>query len=164
MLNISVVNIVCTILNLLILYIAFKKLLFGRLDEILKKRQQEVDEATDAADKAIAEAQASKKEYEEKISFAEEEKEQILADIKKQGYEEYEKIVDDAKKKGEQIITEAKHNAEVEAYRTRDKYAADIKDMVIDAASKIAATKHSTEDDLSLYDKFIDEAVSSKNG
>ena len=71
MLNISVVNIVCTILNLLILYIAFKKLLFGRLDEILKKRQQEVDEATDAADKAIAEAQASKKEYEEKISFAE---------------------------------------------------------------------------------------------
>ncbi|WP_158589539.1 ATP synthase F0 subunit B [Butyrivibrio sp. CB08] len=164
MLNISVVNIVCTILNLLILYFVFKKFLFGRLDEILKARQEEIDQATAAADKAIEEAKASKKEYEEKISFAEEEKEQILADIKKQGYVEYEKIVDDAKKKGEQIITEAKHNAEVEAYRSRDKFAADIKDMVIDAASKIAATKHSSEDDSNLYDKFIDEAVSGKNG
>ena len=164
MLNISVVNIVCTILNLLILYFVFKRFLFGRIDEIFRTRQQEVDEATAAADKAIEEAKVSKREYEEKISFAEEEKEQILADIKQQGYEEYEKIVDDAKKKSEQIITEAKHNAEVEAYRTRDKYAAEIKDMVIDAASKIAATKHSSADDGNLYDKFIDEAVSGKNG
>ena len=164
MLNISVVNIVCTILNLLILYVVFKKFLFGRLDEILKQRQSEVDEATFAADKAIEEAKATKKAYEEKISFAEEEKEQILADIKKQGYEEYERIVGDARKKGEQIITEARHNAEVEAYRTRDKYAADIKDMVIDAASKIAATKHSSAEDSNLYDKFIDEAGATKNG
>ena len=30
--------------------------------------------------------------------------------------------------------------------------------MVIDAASKIAATKHSAADDKELYDKFINEA------
>ncbi len=164
MLNISLVNIVCTILNLLILYVVFKKFLFGKVDEILKKRQEEVDNATKAADIAIAEADSKKKEYESKISMADVEKEQIMADIKKAGYDEYERIVSDAKKKSEQIITEARYNAETEAERAREEYAGQIRDMVIDAASKIAAADRNTEEDLKLYDKFIDEAGAANNG
>ncbi len=164
MLNISIVNIVCTIINLLILYWVFKKFLFGRVDAIIERRRQEVDDANKSADKAIAEARATKKEYEEKISLADEEKQQILADIKKQGYEEYEKIIAEAQKKGQEIILEARHNAETEADRTRELYAAELKEMVIDAATKIAATKHSSDDDSNLYDKFIDEAVANRNG
>ena len=122
------------------------------------KRKEEVDEATKAADLAAAKALATKKEYEDRIALADEEKEQILADIKKQGYDEYERIVGDAKKRGEQIITEARHNAEVENERAKEVYAAELTDMVIDAASKMAATKHSTADDMELYEKFISEA------
>ncbi len=158
MLTTSIVNIVCTIINLLLLYLIAKKFLFDRIDAIFKQRQEEIDEATKAADIATKEALATKKEYEDKIELAAEEKEQILADIKKQGYDEYDRIVNDAKKKGEQIIVEAKHNAEVENERAKEVYAAQLTDMVIDAASKIAATKHSTQDDMELYDKFISEA------
>ena len=122
------------------------------------KRKEEVDEATKAADIATKKALETKKEYEQRIALADEEKEQILADIKKQGYDEYERIVGDARKKGEQIITEARHNAEVENDRAKEVYAAELTDMVIDAASKIAATKHSTADDRELYEKFISEA------
>lgn len=158
MLTTSIVNIVCTIINLLILYFIAKKFLFQRIDNIFMQRKEEVDEATKAADKATQEAINTKREYEKKIELADEEKEQILSDIKKQGYDEYERIVNDAKKKGEQILIEAKHNAEVENERAKEVYAAQLTDMVIDAASKIAATKHSTQDDLELYDKFISEA------
>lgn len=158
MLTTSIVNIACTIVNLLILYFIAKKFLFQRIDNIFMQRKEEVDEATKAADKATQEALNTKKEYEKKIELADEEKEQILSDIKKQGYDEYERIVNDAKKKGEQILTEARHNAEVENERAKEVYAAQLTDMVIDAASKIAATKHSTQDDLELYDKFISEA------
>lgn len=158
MLEFSVVNIVCIILNLLLLYLIFKKFLFDRVDKVIMARKEEVDEATKAADLATKTALETKKEYEEKIALADEEKEQILADIKKQGYDEYERIVSDAKKKGEQIIVEAKHNAQVENERAKEVYAAQLTDMVIDAASKIAATKHSAADDKELYDKFIIEA------
>ncbi|MCR4756442.1 MAG: ATP synthase F0 subunit B [Butyrivibrio sp.] len=158
MLTTSIVNIACTIINLLILYFIAKKFLFQRIDDIFMQRKEEVDEATKAADKATQEALNTKREYEKKIELADEEKEQILSDIKKQGYDEYERIVNDAKKKGEQILTEARHNAEVENERAKEVYAAQLTDMVIDAASKIAATKHSTQDDLELYDKFISEA------
>ncbi|MBR1670386.1 MAG: ATP synthase F0 subunit B [Butyrivibrio sp.] len=163
MLNISIVNIVCTIINLLILYFVFKKFLFGRVDEILAKRQEEVDSATATADKAIAEAMAQKSMYEEKISLADEEKETILADIKKQGYDEYDRIVTDARKKGDQIVKEARHKAMAEAERAKEEYAGQMRDMVIDAASKIAATDRDKADDYKLYDKFINEAKAVKN-
>ena len=158
MLDFSPINILCTIANLLILYAIFKIFLFKRVDNILMQRKEEVDEATKAADIATKKALDTKKEYEDKIALVDEEKEQMLADIKKQGYDEYERIVSDAKKKGEQILVEARHNAEVENERAKEVYAAQLTDMVIDAASKIAATKHSTQDDMELYDKFISEA------
>ena len=158
MLNVDWIQIGLTIFNLLVLYFLAKKFLFGRVDAILMQRREEVDSATKAADAAQQEALETKKEYEEKIAHVDEEKEQILGDIKKQGYAEYERIVNDARKKGDQIIVEAKHNAEVENERAKEVYAAQLTDMVIDAASKIAATKHSAADDKELYDKFINEA------
>ena len=158
MLTISVTNIVCIIINLLIIYFLTKKFLFGRVDAILAQRREEVESATKQVEAAKQEALDAKKDYEDKIAHVDEEKEQILADIKKQGYAEYERIVGDARKKGDQIIVEAKHNAEVENERAKEVYAAQLTDMVIDAASKIAATKHSAADDKELYDKFINEA------
>lgn len=158
MLTISLFNILFTVINLLILLFFVKKFLFDKIDAIITKRQQEVDEATEAADKATQEAKAAKKEYEKKIALADEEKEQILSDIKKLGYEEYEKIVMDARKTGDKIVKEARQNARAEAEKERELHADELKDMVIDAAAKIAATKHSSEDDSMLYDKFINEA------
>ncbi len=158
MLSVTVINIICTIFNLLLLLFVVKKFLFDRIDAIITKRQEEVDSATEAADQAVKEAKATKREYEKKLESADEEKEQILADIKKQGYDEYERIVNDAKKKSEELIQEARHNAESEAERAKELYADELKNMVIDAATKIAATKHSSNEDSDLYDKFINEA------
>ena len=158
MLNISLVNIAFTIINLLILFFVFKKFLFERVDNILKQRQEEVENVTMEAEIAIRDAKAKQREYERKLAIADEEKETILSDIKKQGFDEYEKIVLDARKKGDQIIKEARINAKEEAKRAREEYANELKDMVIDAASKIAGAKHTTEEDRELYDTFIDKA------
>lgn len=158
MLSVNLWNVLWTVVNLLILYFLIKKFLFKRVDDVLEKRRIEIEEASREADMMIEEAKKTKAEYLQRIELADEEKEQILADIKKQGYDEYERIVDDARKKGEQIVTEARHNAEVENERAKEVYAAQLADMVVEAASKIAATKHSTENDRELYDKFINEA------
>ena len=64
----------------------------------------------------------------------------------------------DARKTGDNIVKEARQKARVEAEKERELHADELKDMVIDAAAKIAATKHSSEEDSELYDKFINEA------
>ena len=163
MLSISLVNILFTIINLLILFFVFKKFLFERVDKILKQRQVEAENVTLEAELAIRDATAKQREYERKLSLADEEKEAMLSDIKKQGFEEYEKLVLEARKKSDQIIKEARYNAKEEARRAREEYATELKDMVIDAASKIAGAKHTTEEDQELYDKFIDKAGAVKN-
>ena len=156
--NVSLMNIIYMVINLLILFFLFKKFLFGRVDKVLMKRMEEVDEATKAADAAKETASETIREYEKKMALADEEKEQILSEYKKKGYDEYEKIISDAKQKGDQIIIEAKHNAEVESEGAKEAYASQLNDIVVNAASKIAAGRHSTDDDKELYDKFIDEA------
>ena len=163
MLNVNWIQIGLTIFNLLVLYLLAKKFLFGRVDAILMQRREEVDSATKAADAAQQEALETKKEYEEKIAHVDEEKEQILGDIKKQGYAEYERIVNDARKKGDQIIVEAKHNAQIEAQREKDAYVSELTDLVVHAANKIAVSKHDEESDKELYNKFIFEAIEKSN-
>ena len=56
------------------------------------------------------------------------------------------------------IIEEARVHAKADAERERAKYLAELSDVVIDAAAKIAANSHTAEGDSSLYDAFIENA------
>ncbi len=159
MLNISIMNVVYTAINLLILYVVFRLFLFKRVDAILNKRREEIDHATDEALKKEKEAEDLKESYSKKLQEADNECDEIIAKSKKDGYDEYDRIIKDAKDKAEQIIIEAKHNAQIEAQREKDAYVSELTDLVVHAANKIAVSKHDEESDKELYNKFIFEAI-----
>ncbi|WP_029321252.1 ATP synthase F0 subunit B [Butyrivibrio sp. AE3004] len=159
MLSISIMNIVYTVINLLILYVVFRLFLFRRVDEILQKRREEIDHATDEAVRKEKEAEALKESYVKKLNDAGKECDELIAKSKKDGYDEYDRIITDAKEKAEQIIIEAKHNAQIEAQREKDAYVSELTDLVVHAANKIAVSKHDEETDKELYNKFIFEAI-----
>ena len=163
MLNISVMNIVYTAINLLVLYVVFRLFLFKRVDAILHKRREEIDHATDEALKKEKEAEDLKESYNKKLQQADKECDEIIAKSKKDGYDEYDRIIKDAKDKAEQIIVEAKHNAQIEAQREKDAYVSELTDLVVHAANKIAVSKHDEESDKELYNKFIFEAIEKSN-
>ena len=159
MLNISIMNLVHTVINLLILYIVFRLFLFKRVDAVLQKRREEIEHATDEALKKEKEAEELKENYAKKLQDAGKECDDLISQSKKDGYDEYDRIVSDAKAKAEQIIVEAKHNAQIEAQREKDAYVSELTDLVVHAANKIAVSKHDEETDKELYNKFIFEAV-----
>lgn len=159
MLNISIMNLVYTVINLLILYIVFRLFLFKRVDAVLQKRREEIEHATDEALKKEKEAEELKENYAKKLQDAGKECDDLISQSKKDGYDEYDRIVSDAKAKAEQIIVEAKHNAQIEAQREKDAYVSELTDLVVHAANKIAVSKHDEETDKELYNKFIFEAV-----
>ena len=82
--------------NLLILYLLFKKFLFVPIKKMIDSRQQEIDDMYSDADSARKSAAELKAEYEEKMSHAEEESEQIVK-----------KAVRKAQLKEEEILKEA---------------------------------------------------------
>ena len=158
MLNVSVMNIVYTVINLLILFVVFKLFLFKRVDAVMTARRDEIDNVNNSAKQKEQEAEKLKEDYSLKLANADKECEEIIAKSRRDGYDEYDRIVSDAKDKAEQIIAEAKHNAQVEAQREKDAYVSELTDLVVHAANKIAVSKHDEETDKELYNKFIFEA------
>ena len=65
MLDFSLVNIICIVVNLLILFILMKLFLFKPVEKIIKKRQEEADEQINQATAAKEEAEKLQQEYEE---------------------------------------------------------------------------------------------------
>lgn len=159
MLSISIMNIVYTVINLLILYVVFRLFLFKRVDAVLQKRREEIEQATAEAVKKEKEAENLKESYAKKLQDVGKECDEMVAKSKKDGYDEYDRIINDAKEKAEQIIIEAKHNAQIEAQREKDAYVSELTDLVVHAANKIAVSKHDEETDKELYNKFIFEAI-----
>ena len=159
MLNITVMNVVYTVINLLILYIVFRIFLFKRVDAVLQARRDEVEESKKNIEKLEKDAEELKESYSLKLRDADKECEEIVSKSRQDGYDEYDRIVSDAKTKADQIIAEAKHNAQIEAQREKDAYVSELTDLVVHAANKIAVSKHDEETDKELYNKFIFEAI-----
>ena len=158
MLNISVMDVVYIIINILILYAVFRIFLFKRVDRILEERKNDIDTAKDDAIKMQNEAEAVKAEYNSRIEDIESEKEAAVSAVRQDAYKEYDRIVADARKQADNILIEARKTAEIESQREKDAYVTELTDMVLDAVSRISASKHTKEEDMELYDKFISKA------
>jgi len=158
MLNITVMDIVYTIINILILFAVFRIFLFKRVDRILEERKNDIDTAKDDAIKMQNEAEAVKAEYNSRIEDIESEKEAAVSAVRQDAYKEYDRIVADARKQADNILIEARKTAEIESQREKDAYVTELTDMVLDAVTRISASKHTKEDDMELYDKFISKA------
>ena len=128
MLDIQPSTIVWTIVNLLVLYLFFKKYLFGRVNAVLDSRAAQVEqELTDAADKQSA-ATELKSSYEEKLTQAEAQSAQIVATAKARGQREY-----------ETILTRAAGDAAKLREDTREQLAAEREEMLRGARREVAA-------------------------
>ncbi|MCR5675856.1 MAG: ATP synthase F0 subunit B [Lachnospiraceae bacterium] len=154
-------SIVYTIINLLILYAFFRKFLFGRVDKILKERKEQIEGVSVRLDEELDKAAAEKKLYETQTRELEEQKESTLAEWRGRGFEEYNRIVAEAKVEAGRIVADARKTAETEATITREKNQEAIKDMVIDAASRISVQSADKVSDSALYDAFIRDLKSS---
>ena len=149
------INMLFEIINLLILFIAFKFVLFKPVQKIIAQRQEEADKEYKEAEASKAEAEAKKTEYEESLRTIDDERKQVLSEARKSANEEYVKIVEDANVKSRQINEEAKQNAQNQKEQILKSVEGEIADMVVDATSKIVAGK---TDNKALYDEFLNKA------
>ena len=161
LLNVNM-NVVYTIINLLILALLFKRFLFKPVDKILEERMRIIDMERDEATEARSNAEMMKHEYEARLKAHNDQVDSIISDAKEKAYEQYNEIISHANKEAEDIIDAAKSHAKVDAEREKNRILSDLSNVVVDAASKIAATAHTPETDSDLYDRFIKESMESR--
>lgn len=149
-------TIVATLLNLLILFLILKFLLFKRVNAVIEDRQKEIAQSFEEADETKLRAKALENEYSERLGQAKEESAAIVRDSTRKAQERSDKIIDDANNEARQIIDRAHNEIEREKKRAVNSVKNEISDIAFDVAQTLVEKEISRSDNERLIDEFID--------
>lgn len=141
--------------NLLILYLFFKKFLFVPIKNMIDSRQKEIDDMYSDAETARESAGELRAEYEEKISHAAEESEQILKNAVRRAQLKEEEILKEADEKAARVLERAEEQIELEKKRAINEVKNEVSSMAIGIASAVIERDVSADEHKDLIDDFI---------
>ena len=141
--------------NLLVLYWVLRKLLFKPVKNMIDSRQQEIDGMYSDAEKSREDADAMKADYEEKISHAKEESEEILKNAVRRAQLREEEILREANDKAARVMKRAEEQVEMEKKRAINEVKNEVSDMAIGIASAVIER----DIDRTEHEALIDELM-----
>ena len=155
--SVNLWQILISLTNLLILFLLFKKFLFGPVNSMLAKRQSEIDARYDAADKAVQAAQEDKLLWDEKIGTVKAESDDIIRKAQESAKRQGESIVTKAKEQADGIIRQAEAQAELEMKKAHEDIKNEIADISTALAEKILEREVNSDDHRDLIESFIEK-------
>lgn len=141
----------------LVLFAALSYILFNPVRDMLKKRQEMVQETKDTANREKTDAIALKAEYEEKLKHAEEEAEEILRQARKRALKNERDILDEAKEEAARIIADAGVQAELEKKKAMDELKQEVVSIAAMMAGKAVAASVDEETQIRLIEDTLKE-------
>ncbi|MBP1588342.1 MAG: F0F1 ATP synthase subunit B [Clostridia bacterium] len=142
-------------INLLIVFLILRKLLFKPVKNMIDSRQKEIDDLYADAQQSRDDAAAMKADYESKLENATEKSEEILkASLRKAQLKE-EEILKEAEEKAARTLARAEEQIEME----KKQAISDIKNEVSDMAVEIAAAVLSRDIDKDEHAQLIDDFI-----
>ncbi len=142
--------------NLLILYLFLKKLLFKPLKNMIDSRQKEIDDMYSDAESSKESAAALKVEYEEKLSRASEESEQMLRSAQRRAQLKEEEILKEANEKAARTIERAEEQIEQERKRAINDVKNQVSGLAVDIAAAVIGRDVSSSEHEDLINDFIE--------
>ncbi|MGN1134062.1 MAG: F0F1 ATP synthase subunit B [Oscillospiraceae bacterium] len=155
-------NILWTIINLLILFVVLKKVLFNRVMGIIEKRTQMVQNDLDSAAAAKSDAEQMKKDYEEQLKTAHDQALDITNTAKLKAQKECDLMIENAREESAKIIKDAQKTAVTEKSKALDDAKVEIADLALFAAAKVINKKVDSDSDKQMAEDFISEVGESK--
>lgn len=141
--------------NLLILYLLFKKFLFAPIKNMIDSRQKEIDDMYENAENAQKNAKELQAQYEDKISKAEEESEQIVKSAVRRAQLKEEEILKEAGRQADRTLERAQEQIALEKKQAIN----DVKDQVAEVAIGIASAVIERDVSESEHKQLIDDFI-----
>ncbi len=142
--------------NLLIVYLFLRKILFGRVKDMIDSRQKEIDDMYSDAEASRESANGMKAEYEEKIGKANEESEEILKKAVRRAQLREEEIIKEANQKADRVLDRAAEQVELEKKRAINEVKDEVSEMAISIASAVIERDVKPDEHEKLINEFID--------
>ncbi len=143
------------ICNLLLLTLGIKKLLFKPVQEIMRKRKEQIEDTYVQAEKAQDEAQALKQECESRLSGAREEASQIVKTATDRATARSEELVSAARAEVAALKTKADAEIESERRKAASELKGDISELVVNLAGLVVEKEIDEAAHKDLIDDFI---------
>ena len=150
------------VVNFLILFVLLRLILFKRINKMKADRTRTIQNNLDSAEKAKAEAEELRQQYEDSISDAKEKANQIIMKAHEDAESERAAIIKKSQEEAEKIVSEADRTIENERKRVLRQAQSQIADLAIEAASKIIGENVDDEKNRRLVDKFLSEEEAKK--
>jgi F-type H+-transporting ATPase subunit b len=155
MLNFSLGNILFQLVVFIILMLIVSKLAARPVLEMMKKRQDHIDQQLNNAEESQKQAQALLEEQRAELKKTREEASKIIESERKRAEQQANEIVNLAKERADRLIDDAKEEIETE----RVKAVASLRDEVAHLSLLLASKVLEKEVDKSTHEKAIDDFV-----
>lgn len=155
--SVNIWQILISLINLVLLFLILKKFLFKPVQKVFEKRQNEIDSQYAAAELAEAKANENRKNWEEKLSYANAEADAILQTATDNAKYRGDKLIAEAQNRAEGIIRAAETEAELERKKAADGIKREIVEVSGALTEKMLEREINTEDHRALIDSFIEE-------
>lgn len=157
MLEFHLSTILFTILNLIVLFLILKKLLFGRVNAVLEQRAALVKDELASAQDNSRQAEALKAQYESKLTDARHKAAKILADAQNRAQRVYEGKLAEADADAKRLRREAEAQIGTERETMLRDARSQVASLALLAAAKVAQQSLDSESDKALVDTFLSE-------
>lgn len=155
--SVNLWDILASLLNLLILFVVFKKFLFGPVNRMLEKRQNEIDAKYKEADEAKRIAEQDRLLWDKKIGTVKEQTDKMIKDAQNSAKRQSQNIVDRAKEQADVIVRQAETQAQLELKKAEDGIKREIVEVSSALANKLLEREINADDHRELIDSFIDK-------
>ena len=157
MLEFEPATILFTVINLLVLYLILRKLLFGRVNAVLEQRSALVKGEIAAAEDNNRQAEERKRQYERQLTDARHEGAKIVADAQSRAQRLYEDKMLQAEADAKRLRSAAEAQIATEREAMLRGARSEVAALALMAAAKVAGKAMDSADDTALVDAFLSE-------
>ncbi|MBQ9298438.1 MAG: F0F1 ATP synthase subunit B [Clostridia bacterium] len=146
-----------TVLNIVVLFVVLRLLLFKPVTKHIDNRNKKIEDALKAAEESQKMVRQMKVEYDEKIKEAKEEGQKVIEMYRGMAEKEYNGIIDSAKAEADQIIENAKTELKVEKEQLITSMKEELAELVFAASEKVLKKNIDDDTNRKLISEFINE-------
>ena len=143
------------ILNLIVLFIILRALLYKPVKKYLNERRDRIQKQQDDANAALEDAQGNKLQYEALLSDSRTEAGKLMELSRIDAEKSAQQIIRDAQEQAKQILADARERAQVERTEALSSVRGEAAGISLELASKILAREVSASDNARIIDEYF---------
>ena len=145
------------LLNTIALFLVMKRYLYGPIMDMIKARQDEIDQLYSDANAARTDALALEAEYKEKLDQAMQTGDKLVKEAVQRGQRRQEEILQQANADAAAMLDKAAQDIAREKKKAINEAKDEISGIAIAIAEKVVCRELNEKDHVALVDSFIDE-------